>query len=175
MAPALALGLSACTAPNLDYAPSATGCVAGERACTGSRPVECEPSDGGTRLVNARCPSGATCSSGRCTPPMPARACAKESACGGVQTCSPFVDPLTGLLLATYCVAPEGVNPGGQPCTAGGQCRSNLCLVAGGPSPRQVCFLACQTDDDCSKPLTCRKFSVTVTGVQGTLQGCGPQ
>src|SRR5215831_6947737 len=47
-----------------------------------------------------------------------------------------------------------------------GQCRSDLCLQFGS---RQLCFLACSVDADCSPTQRCRKLPVTVTGVQGTI------
>src|SRR4051794_27787576 len=170
----LAVGLAACTAHNPDYSPMVTGCTAGERTCSGGRPVECDASgDCGTLLANARCPAGGGCANGRCIPPMPAHPCQRDADCMDGLVCTPFVDQ-TGVQLAGFCVAPEGVTPGGEPCTAARECRSDLCVSTGGMGSRQECLLACQGDGDCPSSQKCRKYSVTLTGVKGTIKGCGP-
>ncbi len=148
-------------------------CQVGTRGCAGNNAVECGPVDGGILLHAALCPTSSTCVSGACQPPAGAKICAKEGDCPG-QTCTGFVDPTSGGI-GTFCAGAEGNTSGGLPCTTAAQCRSNLCLAVGA-NGRLGCFLACQQDGDCSSTPSipkCRTFSVTITGVQGTIQGCG--
>jgi hypothetical protein len=166
--PVVAIGLASCG--SLD--PGVVSCPSGQRGCNGTRPVQCGPSDGGILLLPAPCPTSGTCNTpGTCAPPTNAKPCAREADCGAL-SCIPFVDAASGSV-ATFCAAPEGVTAGATACTKAAQCRSDLCLSSGNTG-RQACYLACQGDGDCPPSQTCRKFSVTVTGVQGTIQGCGP-
>lgn len=171
---AIVLGLvAACTTRNPDYVPPAEGCSPGERSCAGSRPVECVPGgDAGGVLRNAPCPSAAGCSSGRCVPPLGAASCQREQDCAGGLTCIPLV---AGSGLQGACIAPEGSLPGGTPCTAGSQCRTGLCVSTGSNAPKAVCYAACRETADCATGLRCRSYAVTVTGIQGNIQGCGPK
>ncbi len=173
MAALVAMGLASCTAPNPDFQPPSTGCSAGQRSCSGARPVECDPTDGGTRLLNAACPSSGGCEAGRCVPPDGAQPCNHEQACLPGGSCMPFVDPQSGNL-ATFCAPAEGETPGGLPCTQPGECRSDTCLHFNNSQFKRLCYLACQSDGDCTPPQRCRPIPVTVTGVQGTIQGCSP-
>jgi hypothetical protein len=164
--------VAGCTSTNPDYIPPATGCAPGERACVTARPVECVPGDGGTYLRRAVCPTAGGCVGGRCSPPAGAKACARESDCLATETCTAFVD---GSALKTYCTLPEGAVPGGVMCTDPAQCRSDLCVTTASGAVKQVCYQACQGDTDCTAPYGCRSFVVTISGVQGTISGCGPK
>ena len=145
-------------------------CQPGEHQCAGGRPVECQPSDGGVRLGPAQCPAAAGCSAGRCVAPPGAKSCARDRDCAAL-ACTPLV---AGGGLATSCLKPEGAVAGAMPCTKSSQCRSGLCIGPLPPTGKQLCYLACQTDADCAPSDKCRSFSITITGIQGTLKGCGP-
>jgi hypothetical protein len=165
----LALGCASCTAHNPDYLPPLTGCTAGERACSADRPLVCDPVDGGTALEAAQCPSAGTCSDGHCAPPVGATPCTRQADCTAGQVCTAFVD---GGHVATYCAPPDGAAGGLSACTTPSQCQSDLCLST---IARSICYLACQTDGDCGSAGQCRRFSVTVTGIEGTISGCAPR
>jgi hypothetical protein len=159
-----------CTANNPSYVgPLAMGCMLGERSCSGSRPVECIPVDGGTELRNVLCPTGGTCQAGRCSPPANAAECKRDRDCAAGLVCTAFVG--SGGAVSTFCVAPEGITPGALSCSAAQQCRSNLCVTTMG---KGVCYMACSGDGDCPPSMKCRKYMVTVSGVQGMVDGCGP-
>ncbi len=168
----LALCMASCTAPNPDFLPPATGCTAGVRSCSGTRPVVCAAEASGTVLTNQTCPTGGGCQGGHCIPPQPPRPCKKESDCGAGETCTAFLDAAS--TVGDFCVAAEGVTAGGLPCSADNQCRSNLCLDSNGQGVKQTCYLACDSDSDCTGSQKCRTRSVTVTGIRGTIQGCSP-
>jgi hypothetical protein len=170
-----ALGIAACTGPNPYYLPPAAGCSAGERACDNGRPVECQAGgDAGTALVAARCPPGGGCMRGHCIPPMPVVGCQREADCAGNgDTCTPFVNQ-TGVALGDSCAKPEGATPGGLPCMTSSDCRSDLCLSVGGVGGMKICYLACAGDKDCPPAQKCRSLTVTVTGIQSSIQGCSP-
>jgi hypothetical protein len=171
MATFLAFGCAACTGHNPDYLPPLMGCNAGERACSGGRPLECDLADGGTLLVNSPCPSAGTCSDGHCNPPSGAGRCTRAADCAPGQVCTAFVESDH---IATFCTAPEGPLGGVSGCTASPQCATDLCLISA--TKVGLCFLACNTDSDCgSLTMQCRRFSVTITGVEGTVSGCAPK
>jgi hypothetical protein len=177
----LALGWISCTEANPDYVmPGGGACALGARQCSGARPVACLPGgDGGAVWRNELCPSAGECSpaEGRCIPPMDAARCRREADCAAGQTCTGFVD-LTGGgtgAIATFCVAWEGQSPGAVSCGAPHECRSNLCLATMSNVVKEECFLACQADGDCPPTMKCRNYMVTITGVQGTIKGCGPR
>lgn len=170
VATSLAFFIQACTTANPDYVPPSSGCVLGERACLEGVPVECVPGDGGSRLEPAACPTAATCAAGHCAPPTVAVSCQRELDCGGLTSCMPFV---VNERLVTYCAEPEGQLPGGASCSSDSSCRSAHCLSSSSSGKR--CYLACHTSSDC--PTTapfCRNFSMTLTGIQGKIQGCSP-
>ena len=166
--------LASCTADNPSFIANALTCSAGERACVGARPVECDLGDGGAALQNAACPSSGTCGMGHCLPPKGATACQLDGDCAP-GACEAFVDS-TGLHIQTFCGAVEGNTPGAERCKTDGECRSGLCLKAstqtGGQAAEGLCFLSCRSNRDCNILLVCRAFDVTVTGIRGTLSAC---
>jgi hypothetical protein len=168
----LACGACSCTGDNLRFQPPPPACTGSAPSCIGQRPVDCVAADGGTVLRAQPCPSAATCADGRCVPPDGATTCAREEECGPDGSCTALVDPASGTL-RTFCVGAEGTLVGPAACERASECRSNLCLptAKGGSS---LCYLACQSSRDCPPLYVCRTFNITITGIRGTISGCGP-
>ena len=170
-----AVVFGSCTEANPEYVVPQSGCQAGARACVGSRPVECVPSESGggvSVLRNVPCPAAGGCVDGRCVAPAGAAPCTREQDCAAGESCAPFVAEGK---VRTFCVSAEGPVAGGLPCAANTECRSNLCLITGGNVANRLCFLSCEEGDGCPLGWKCRNYTVTVTGVQGNIMGCGPK
>jgi hypothetical protein len=142
---------------------------------------------GGQFGLDRKCPTESTCQGGYCQPPAasattPAgHACAftagpVENACfsmGGATTdlsCQPFVS--ANKMVSWVCAHPVGTGTPGTACTKGSDCRTGFCGSNG------TCFRGCETANDCPSsggpPLNCDSVTITVEGVQVTVNSCVP-
>ena len=168
----LVLQLVSCTTDNPDY-PDMTPCTLGERRCElRDRAVAMVCGrDGEDRQVflEEPCPLGSVCETGRCQPPVAARACLRHSDCAATEVCTPLIQPGQAQLL-NYCMpAQPGAATASSPCSKDADCQTYRCLQQ---SQGKFCFKACADDLACGSGHRCIPLSITVTGVQAMISTC---
>ena len=169
---------SRCTSPNPEF-PTPTACSPGDRQCaspTTNPPVAMvcgRDVNDAPGFIAEPCPTDTLCDGGRCIPGQGMTTCQSQTECAAGQVCVPLVTAADAPVLAMYCVpqAATAVSPG-LACQKDSDCQSYRCLQH--PAGR-YCLLACATEQNCAASASCRSFSITVNGVQGSILSCSPQ
>jgi hypothetical protein len=163
------LGSFSCTEPNPDYDPDfVPPCKEGTVICSDDllTTLACQDDGNGSRsyMIDKTCWEGTLCNSGFCGS-GDSGPCDIQEDCTDTLICTAV--PISRSELGNFCIpAPllEGIESE-KACSLSSQCKSGWCF-------KKTCYTPCTSADDCHLGGECALLSVTIDGIQGTLNGC---
>jgi hypothetical protein len=151
----------------------------GQRVCVSTnRSGQCVLSGGTLAPVGDRyCPTGSSCTSGACRPPLGAMPCASgdvRNRCPNGQVCAYYVNA-AGTGFDTYCGPPYSANGGlYSTCQLDGNCQTLTCATSSVTPSNHECLYACEQNSDCPQGGSCDRIQdPTFDGLpSASVKGC---